>query len=272
MKHELKNLIVRNYKVGDEVELVEFLNLCYGKWGDLKKWRYLYPSYPTFSNDNIVIMEHDGKIVGHGGMHTRGLVTPQNRKLSAVMLGDGAVHPRYRRMGIHSRLLRSRFQLAKLKGICLNFGWVLKGSDAYKSDIKSGFVEIRQSTAYMKVIRPEKFFKIGLLDTLRKSQRLRKSLQNLDFDLEFYFGEFKLSITDLLGETCGGRRRSRRYLKVILDRKALSSIASFRNMDRLRRVVTLFFLLAFRRIKIKYSSFRTLLSAVIKGVDIIGAL
>ena len=108
-------------------------------------WRYLYPYFPSLDSTTILIAEHNGKIAGHWGMHARELVISQNCKLSAVIFGAGAVHPNYRRIGLHSRLLSQRLQLAKSNGVNLAFGWTQKGSDAYKSDTKFGFVEIRQS-------------------------------------------------------------------------------------------------------------------------------
>ena len=50
MKRKLKEIIFRNYKGGDETRLVRFLNFCYEKWGDLREWRYLYPSFPSFDS------------------------------------------------------------------------------------------------------------------------------------------------------------------------------------------------------------------------------
>jgi N-acetylglutamate synthase-like GNAT family acetyltransferase len=225
MKRKLEEIIFRDYKDGDETKIVHFLNFCYEKWGDLRMWRYLYPNFPSFDSTNIRIAEHNGKIVGHGSMHARDLVISQNCKLSAVIFSAGAVHPHYRRIGLHSRLLNQRLQIAKSNGVSLAFGWTQKDSGAYKSDTKIGFVEIRQSAVYMKIVRPDKIFQLGLIDLLSKNQKLRKI-----------------------------------------------RIASFRNMNKIQIVSTLLPLFLFTRLKIKFSSFRTFLSIIKKGVQIIGAL
>ncbi len=272
MKRKLKEIIFRNYKGGDETGIVRFLNFCYEKWGDLRMWRYLYPYFPSFDSTNILIAEHNGKIVGHGGMHSRELVISQNCKLSAVIFGAGAVHPNYRRIGLHSRLLNQRLQLAKSNGVSLAFGWTQKGSDAYKSDTKFGFVEIRQSAVYMKIVRPDKIFQLGLIDLLRKNQELRKIVINLGFDLQFCFEQSTINVTNLVSEPRTDHSENKKYVQVFLDKKSQTKIASFRNMSKIQIVSTVLPLFLFKRLKIKFSSFKTLLSAIKKGVQVIGAL
>lgn len=272
MKRKLKEIIFRNYKGGDETRLLRFLNFCYEKWGDLRKWRYLYTYFPSFDSTNIIIAEHNGKIVGHGGMHARELVISQNRKLPAVIFSAGAAHPNYRRIGLHSRLLNQRLQLAKSNGVSLAFCWTQKGSGGYKSNTKSGFVEIRQSAVYMKILRPNKIFQLGLIDLLLKNQELRKIVINLGFDLKFCFEQSTINITNLVGEPRTDHSENKKYVQVFLDKKSQTKIANFRNMSKIQIVSTLLPLFLFKRLKINFSSFKTFLSTIKKGVQVIGAL
>ncbi len=272
MKPKLEEIIFRNFEGGDETELVRFLNFCYEKWGDLKKWRYLYPRFPSFDPANIFIVEHNGKIVGHGSMHPRELVISQNCKLSAVIFGAGAVHPDYRRMGLHSRLLGHRLQLAKSNGVSLAFGWTQKGSGAYISDTKLGFVEIGQSAVYMKIVRPDKIFQLGLIDLLRKNQELRKIVINLGFDLQLCFEQSTISVTNLVGEPRTDHSKNKKFVRVFLDKRSQTKVASFRNMSKMEMIGTLLPLFLFRRLRIKFSSFETFLSVIKKGVQVIGVL
>jgi N-acetylglutamate synthase-like GNAT family acetyltransferase len=272
MTHRLKEIIFRNYEGGDETRLVHFLNFCYEKWGDLRKWRYLHLHFPSFESTNIIIAEHKGKIVGHGGMHARELVISQNCKLSAVILCAGAVHPDYRRIGLHSRLLNQRLRIAKSNGVSLAFGWTQKGSGAYKSDTKFGFVEISQSAAYMKIIRPDKIFQLGLINLLRKNQKLRRSLINLGFDLQFCFEQSTISVTNLVGEPQTDHAENKKCIKFFLDKNSQPKIANFRNMTKIQIISTLLPLFFLKRLKIKFSSFKTFLTAIKKGVQLIGSL
>jgi N-acetylglutamate synthase-like GNAT family acetyltransferase len=272
MKRKLEEIIFRDYKDGDETKIVHFLNFCYEKWGDLRMWRYLYPNFPSFDSTNIRIAEHNGKIVGHGSMHARDLVISQNCKLSAVIFSAGAVHPHYRRIGLHSRLLNQRLQIAKSNGVSLAFGWTQKDSGAYKSDTKIGFVEIRQSAVYMKIVRPDKIFQLGLIDLLSKNQKLRKIIINLGFDLQFCFEQSTINVTNIVSKPRTDHSEYKRYVQVFLDKKSQTKIASFRNMNKIQIVSTLLPLFLFTRLKIKFSSFRTFLSIIKKGVQIIGAL
>ncbi len=272
MKRKLEEIIFRNYKSGDETGIVRFLNFCYKKWGDLRKWKYLYPCFPSFDSTNIFVAEHNGKIVGHGGMHGRDLVISQNCKLSAVIFGAGAVHPNYRRMGLHSRLLSQRLQLAKSNGVGLALGWTQKGSSAFKSDAKFGFVVIRQSAVYMKIVRPDKIFQLGLIDLLHKNRGLREILISLGFDLQFCFEQSTINVTNLVGGLRIDHSENAEFIQVFVDKRSETKIASFRHLSKTQIVSILLPLFLFKRLKIKFSSFKTFLTAIKKGVQVIGTL
>ena len=75
----MEKTTIRSYEPGDEVCLVDFLNLCYGDWGILQQWEWRYTDYPTFEKDNTFILESNGEIVGHRGLQYRDLVIRQGR-------------------------------------------------------------------------------------------------------------------------------------------------------------------------------------------------
>ena len=88
-------ILMRPYVGGDEKQILDFLNFCYGGvWGSMSKWTHLYVDNPLFTNSDIIIMEKRAKIICYGGMHFRGFAL-NDKKLLAVLLGDAAVHPEY---------------------------------------------------------------------------------------------------------------------------------------------------------------------------------
>jgi len=260
----MKEVLVRNYNSGEEEEIVNFLNFCYEKWGDINKWKYRYLLYPTFDKDNISILEHEGKIVGHGGIHFREMILP-NGVILVGLMGDGAVHPDFRGMKLHSRLLRHRFEIAGLKGASLVFGWTSRGSDAYKSDIRAGFVEIKQLPAYIKIIKPEKVLKAGLKDFLVKNQKIRKAFQKIDFDIVFQFKEHTFSIRSIISTSKTSAMGGKDCVKIIFHEKAVKYLVNFRNMGKVRRVLSLLYLLLSLKIKIKVGSIRMFLKMLFRG-------
>ncbi|GAH04215.1 unnamed protein product, partial [marine sediment metagenome] len=98
------NIAIRPYQIGEEAQIVDFLNLCYGQWGTLAKWEGLYPQYPTFDKDSVFIIEENGEIVGHRGLHFRNLVVRHRDNIPTATLGDTAIHPLYRSLGLYARL------------------------------------------------------------------------------------------------------------------------------------------------------------------------
>jgi N-acetylglutamate synthase-like GNAT family acetyltransferase len=272
LKSEIKNqpddVLVKDYSEGRETEIVDFLNLCFGAWGDLEKWRYAYSQYPSFSNEDIVIMEKGGKIVGHGGIHLRDLVLKNKGRVPAALLGDAAVHPNCRGKGIYSRIVELRLDRARSRGASFAFWWAFKNSIPYKTGLKCGFIEVKQSPLFMKILKPEKVLKAGLSDLLYKNRKLRDTLRQLEVDICFRIKGEEVHLKDLLNEVF----KREEYIQISLSEKAFSSLANFRNMSSLKRIATLLFLVGSRGIKVKASSLSTFLKLVTKGKDIARAL
>lgn len=251
-KDDPSEIIVRSYKDGDEERILEFLNLCYGgNWGNMQKWKYLYTDQPLFTKFDIAIMETKGKIIGYGGMHFRNFVL-NDKKLLAVLLGDGGVHPEYRGMRLHSKLLGERFQRAGNKNACLCFGWVLKNSDAYKSDMRAGFVEAKEFPTYMRILNYDKVLKAGLTDLLTKNKRLRTALLSLEYPIYFQTNGVGFSLSELVNEVA---ESSQKRIEIFLGEDAIKHIYNFRSIGKTQRTILLAYLLVLRKIKISFPSF-----------------
>jgi len=271
-QEQSKNMVIRSYKPGDEVQLVKFLNLCFGKWGTIRKWHALYLRYPTFRNDDVFITEKNGEIIGHESLHFRDLAIYRDCKLLTVSLHDAAVHPHCRGRGIHNKLMEIMLQAAKLKGAGLVFCWYLRGTGLHAHSKKIGFIEIKQLPAYMKVLRPEKVLRSGLLDFLHKNQKLMNELQDVDYNLCFRFGKSQFSIAELLSKADKKPVKSHKKVAIIFDESSVSLLAKFRNMDKRQRLQQLILLVLLRKAKVKFSSFRAFLALARKAVAIIGTI
>jgi len=266
-----KDIVVRHYEQGDEAQILDFLNLCYGEWGTIQKWRSRYTNYPTFSKDNIVLMEINDEIVGHGGTHFRDLIVWKHR-LHTASLTDAAIHPHYRGRRLYAELVDIRLKTARSRGACLAFTWHLKGSNAYNHNKRVGFTEVKQFPVYMKVIKPEKVIKSGLFDLLHKNQRLKEVLQELGVDICFCIGKFKFSLAELLGRVDKKPKKDRTKVNIVLNENSLFVVANFRNMSKFKRVMSLIMLILLGKAKIRFSSFKALLNLARKGVAIIGSI
>lgn len=266
-----KEIVVRYYKSGDEAKILDFLNLCYGEWGTIQKWQTRYTGHPTFNKDNIVLIEVDNKIIGHGGIHLRDLLVRKS-KLYTTSLTDAAIHPHHRGKGLYTQLVDKRLKRAGSRGACLAFTWHLKGSNAYKHNKTINFIEVKQVPVYMKVIRPEKVIKSGLFDLLHKNERLKKVLEKLEVDLRFSLGKSKFSAAELINRVDKKLKKEQSKIEILLDEDSLFVIANFRNMSKLKRITTLIKLLLLRKAKIRFDSFKTLLNLTRKGAAIIDSI
>jgi len=247
---------LRSYAEGDENRITEFLNLCYGNWGDLEKWGQLYTDQPLFSKSDVTIAEANGQIIGYGGMHGRYLAL-SGKDLLVQLLGDGAVNPAYRGMRLHSKLLKERFKRAGDKNACLCLGWVLRNSDAYKSDMRVGFVEAKQFPTYLRILNYGSVLQAGIADLLIKNKRLNNSLLSIRYPIYFKTNttEFPLSNID---EKEKGPFQGR--IVIYLSESAIKEIYNFRSLNTSQRMILFANLLLFRKMKVSFPSFKAFLS------------
>ena len=268
----VKGTVVRSFKRGDEAQIVDLLNLCFGKWGTVKQWHKSYLQHPNFEKDDVFIIEKNGAIIGYESLQFRDLVTQQDHKLRTVSLRDAAIHPDYRRRGLHAGLLEMMLQAAKSKGAGLVFSWYLRGSSLHVHSKDIGFVEVKQPSAYMKVIKPEKVLRSGLLDLLHKNQALSKALLDLDSDVFFCLGKSTFSIGELLDKADEKPTKDQRKIEISFDQDSLVMLAKFRNMNKRQRLRCLISLFLLRRVKIRFSSFKALFNLVQKGLALVGSI
>jgi len=266
------NIIVRHYKNGDEAKIVDLLNLCYGEWGEVAKWQGLFPRYPTFNKNDVFILESNGEIIGHRSSRFRHLITPDNRSIFTAQFADTAVHPKYRRFGLYTRLHGLTLHAVRAKGACLIFTTNLRGSTTYKHNKKTGFIELGWAPAYAKIINPGKFLRSGLSDFINKNQKIRDSLQDLRNNLFFSIGKTEFSAVELLGEPAQQPKTSGSRVSIIFDESPLFLMTKFRTSSRLQRIASLVLLLLCGRIRIKFSSFKALAKFIRKGVRVLASL
>lgn len=263
---------VRHYKSGDEAKIVNLLNLCYGQWGEATKWQGVFCRYPTFNKDDVFILEKNGEIIAHRSSRFRNLITPHSHSIFTAQFADTAVHPQHRGSGIYTRLHELTLDAVRARGACLIFTTNLRGSTSYDHNKKTGFIELRQAPAYIKIINPEKVLRSGLSDFIHKNQKIRGSLQDLRNNLFFRIGKTEFPVGELLGESAQQPETSGDRVTIVLDESSAFLMTRFRTSGRLQRTASLVLLLARGKIKIKFSSFTAFGKFLRKGVAVLASL
>ena len=265
------SVILRHYGDGDEAGILNLLNLCYGRWGNIEKWRWLYSKYPGFASSDILIGEFNGNIIAHRGLHYRHLDINARHKVLTVVHVDGAVHPDFAGRGLYSKLNRATAEAGKEKGACLYLFWTLKGSLVYRHRIKTGFVEINQAPSFIKVFNPDKVLKAGLRDFLHKNRRMSAVLHSMKTELCFRIGDTEFRISDLVVRP--GLSSDRKHsVRFILAEEVVYWLAGFRTSSRAGRIRSLALLLLAGKVRVKFGSLYSLLELTRKGAAIIGSL
>jgi hypothetical protein len=152
------------------------------------------------------------------------------------------------------------------------FSWYLRDTGLHRHSWGIGFSEIKQSSAYMKIIRPEKVLRSGLVDFLHKSPDLQTALDDLSGDLYFRLGSASFSVAELLGKPDQRQLDKRKKTEIIFDETALPTLIRFRNMSKRQRLWNLIWLIIRRRARVRFGSFRAFVSMTRKGISIFGSI
>lgn len=255
-----EKILIRSYSGDKEQRIVEFLNLCYGAWGDLKEWKWRNVLYPTFESDNIVLAETGGKIVGYGALFFRDLYIPHVGLLRTATLGDAAVHPKFRGRGLYSRITyETRMPIAKSKGAGLLFLHTQKGSVTHKANKKRGFVEVHYPV-YIKVINAKVVLEAELKEFVERDGFLRKILGE-NFDLDVNGANITIS---LKGEK--EKSADRTVVRIVIDEKALALLVKMRASGKARVMTYLAALFISRAVKLKLVNTATLITQAVSEV------
>ena len=264
----MESFTLRSYKSGEETNIVNFLNLCYGFWGKPDKWQRLYPEYPNFNGDDIVIIEDKGEIIGHRGLHFRNLALSRDSSVVTVSSGDTAIHPRHRGSGLDRELHDTALQMAKARDTAMAFAWHLKGSASYKRNIGSGFIEIRQAPVYARIIKPEKVLKAGLLHLIHRRGKLREALAK-SRELYLTMGNIRLSLAELAGAE---REDSEKIIEVVLNKDAISLLVNFRSWGKWQRIGNLIRLLITGKARVRTNAPGALVKLCVRGLKVLASL
>jgi len=262
---------IRAYRPGDEVKLVDFLNLCYsGEWGDMKWWQWLYPSCPSFERDSIFIIEGDNQIIGHRSLHPRNLIVC-GKKVPIIFLGSTAIHPDYRGFGLYSRLHQATLEATKSKGVSLALTLNSRGSITHNNNKRTGFMEINRGPTYLKPINYETFFKAQVSSFISRRENLKDLLRDLGTRLYLSFGETEFSLEELLdGDSSTPLAEGKKgEVKVTLSKTSLPPLVDFMVGGKLQKLKSLSYLLFTGRVRVRFSSPIALARATRVGIGML---
>jgi predicted N-acetyltransferase YhbS len=116
--NEKTDYSIREYRTGDEKEIVDLLRLVFKEWATREEsaidhWRWMYLDNP-FGYHCTYVAKQDGKIVAVG--HDLYLnVKHGEEDIKTVYGTDVAVHPDHRRKGLYSKLRQARHTIRMKK-------------------------------------------------------------------------------------------------------------------------------------------------------------
>ena len=148
------------------------------------------------------------------------------------------------------------------------FAWHLKDSASYNRNIRSNFLEVKQTPVYARIIKPENVLKAGLLHLIHRRAKLRQVLAELK-EVYLTIGDTKLSVAELAGAK---PEDSGKIIEVILKESSLSLLVNFRSWGKWRRIGTLILLIITGKARLRTTSPGALVKLFIRGIEILAAL
>ncbi len=110
---------VRLYRPGDEEEIIPLLKLVFPGWRGIDFWKWMYEENYLKTN-LITVATAEGRVVGASLSIPLRIKIGEGTYLSTYG-SDVAVHPDYRRMGIHNRMVELKKELMVRNGVRINY-------------------------------------------------------------------------------------------------------------------------------------------------------
>lgn len=129
----------RNYRDGDEHQIVELLNQAYSHWGTIAEWQQKYAKNANFDPRLVFLAEDEGKIVGCVHYLQRDL-NLNNRTLHAYVGGDGATRSGFSGKGVFSKGLNLLYEEVKKRKGGVVYGY--NSETIYQDFYRKRFGEI----------------------------------------------------------------------------------------------------------------------------------
>jgi hypothetical protein len=144
----------RNYKDGDEQQIVELLNQVYNNWGTVEEWCKKYKQNPNFDPRLIFVCEDEMRIIGCVHYLHRDLKF-NNNLLHAYVGGDGATLPAYSGKGVFFKGMSLLYREAKRRKGSIIYGFNSEGiyADFYRR--KCGEVAAYRPRVLIKILNFE---------------------------------------------------------------------------------------------------------------------
>jgi hypothetical protein len=254
----------RPYQPGDEVSILELLNIGFEVRFDLDTWKWRYINFPSFRKENVLIVESDRRIMGHRGMFQREMCLGES-KVPTVTFGDSTVHPDFRGKGVYSQIWQVSTGKTRAKGTCLLFGFQSKDSlPNILANRKLGFMEVPQ-IKYVKILNPKRVFKAYLKKWMRTAVN-REVYDELKHCVAFHVEADTFSLGELGDEEFTPQEST---VEISIKESAMPLLMRFMVGHRLERMKCLLGLLLSGKMTIKFTSLGPMFRLIKAGVRIL---
>jgi predicted N-acetyltransferase YhbS/putative sterol carrier protein len=141
----------RNYRDGDESQIVALLNLAYGYWPSTEYWKQKYRDNSGFDPELIFVAEDKGQVISCV-QYLRRDMKLGDQAVSAYIGGDGATNLRYTGGGIFTKLLALLYdEVRRRNGNCVyGYNNQVMYENLYRR--KFGEVALHRPQVMMKVL------------------------------------------------------------------------------------------------------------------------
>ena len=147
-----RSWICRDYKSGDEYQILALFQKAFGKEIDIAFWRWRFAQNPS-GKGIIKLLFDEKKLIGHYAVIPVN-VQVEDKLVKAVLSMTTMTHPDYRGQGIFTYLAEETYGLCKKKGFLFVYGFPNKNS-YYGFTSKLGWQGQGKMTLLQKELEPK---------------------------------------------------------------------------------------------------------------------
>ncbi|MDT5062511.1 MAG: hypothetical protein QOH63_2970 [Acidobacteriota bacterium] len=123
---------------GVEEEYLKCLNLCFGGWGDLRKYDWYFRRNTPYPDADLLTFKRDDELVAGSAVTYRKVALPNDCEIIVGIMTGAWTLPQFRNQGYFARLIEESLQLTARKGGALLLGFAVEERSSFRQLARAG--------------------------------------------------------------------------------------------------------------------------------------
>jgi hypothetical protein len=123
---------------GVEEEYLKCLNLCFGGWGDWRKFDWYFRRKTPYPDADLIIFKRNDDLVAGSAVTYRKVAFPNDSETIVGIMTGAWTLPQFRNQGFFARIIEESLQLTAGKGGALLLGFAVEERASFRQLVRAG--------------------------------------------------------------------------------------------------------------------------------------